>query len=139
MLFRSLRNDETIDKTTVEQLVKSRRGQGVFKSRVEKIEPKCRVTGTQERRHLIASHIKPWRVSNNQERLDGNNGLMLSPHVDHLFDRGFISFKNNGDLLISSVVNIDMLHSWGIFISNVGVFNKKQCEYLEYHRENILK
>lgn len=85
--------------TQKEQLVKSRRGQGLFRSRLEQIEPACRVTGVTNKALLIASHIKPWSESNNAERLDGQNGLLLSPHIDKLFDRGWITFTDSGDLL----------------------------------------
>jgi len=74
------------------QLTKSRRGQGIFKANVRLVEDHCRITGVSNIKHLRASHIKPWSASTNDEKLDGFNGLLLSPHVDHLFDRGFISF-----------------------------------------------
>lgn len=87
------------------QLTKSRRGQGIFKANVRLIENRCRITGVTNIRHLRASHIKPWSASTKEEKLDGFNGLLLSPHVDHLFDRGFISFKNTGELLVSDQLN----------------------------------
>ena len=55
--------------------------------------------------HLIASHCEPWRDSTNQERLDGENGLLLTPSIDHLFDRGFIGFEDSGRLIISPVAH----------------------------------
>lgn len=125
--------------TTKEQLVKARRGQGLFKSRVENIEACCRVTGIAQRRHLIASHIKPWRDASNDERLDGNNGLMLAPHIDHLFDKGYISFSDQGELLISNQLKPEVLTLWGVEVSNVGRFNPRQQLYLNYHRQCIFK
>ncbi|MEO8526672.1 MAG: HNH endonuclease signature motif containing protein, partial [Caldimonas sp.] len=59
--------------------------QGRFRSRVELTEPACRLTGVKDRRMLRASHIKPWAKSSNLEKLDGQNGLMHAPYVDHLF------------------------------------------------------
>ena len=56
-------------------------------------EQYCRVTGVRETRHLKAGHIKPWRDATDGERLDGANGLLLSPHIDHLFDEGYITFS----------------------------------------------
>jgi len=120
------------------QLTKSRRGQGIFKANVRLLETKCRVTGVANIKHLRASHIKPWKVANNQEKLDGANGLLLSPHVDHLFDRGFISFDNSGEMLVSANLNPIVLHQWSIHApSNVGSFRKEQQEYLEYHRDLV--
>lgn len=123
-----------------ENLVKSRRGQGIFKTNVKMYEKQCRVTGLKDKTHLTASHIKPWRKSDNREKIDGNNGLLLSPHVDRLFDHGFISFSDSGDLLISSKLNREVLKFWNIDPKvNVGVFRPEQCVYLKYHRENLFK
>jgi hypothetical protein len=129
-----------IGPTEKEQLVKSRRGQGIFKSNVELIEKGCRVTGLVLREHLRASHIKPWSISNDKERIDGNNGLLLAPHVDHLFDRGFISFHKSGGLLISSILDNEVLMLWKIDPkTNVGAFTEEQETYLSYHRENVFQ
>jgi predicted restriction endonuclease len=87
---------------------------------------------------LRASHIKPWAAADNDEKLDGYNGLLLSPHVDHLFDRGFISFKDSGDILVSKELNPKVLDQWSIHANqNVGEFKAAQCFYLDYHRQII--
>lgn len=126
--------------TEKEQLVRARRGQGLFRSRVELIEPQCRVTGVCDKAHLRASHIKPWRESSDAEKLDGHNGLMLAPHVDHLFDRGFISFSDAGDLLVSPSLDPQLLVAWGLRVPfNVGGFSAKQRSYLAYHRGEVFK
>jgi len=120
------------------QLTKSRRGQGIFKANVRLIEIGCRVTGVTNIKHLRASHIKPWAAADNHQKLDGFNGLLLSPHVDHLFDRGFISFENSGEVLVSKDLNPKVLQQWSIQTPrNVGTFKKEQQEYLEYHRDLI--
>ena len=135
-----IRGRSDLGPTTKEQLVKSRRGQGIFKANVRLNERACRVTGVSEISHLRASHIKPWRVSDDLEKLDGCNGLLLAPHVDHLFDRGFISFTANGDLLVSAKLPSNVLGSWGIALKlSVGPFKSEQAHYLEYHRQNIFK
>jgi hypothetical protein len=122
------------------QLTKSRRGQGIFKANVRLVEDHCRITGVTNIKHLRASHIKPWSLSDNDEKLDGNNGLLLSPHVDHLFDRGFISFTPKGTLLISNELNVSVLEKWSINPDhNVGTFTSKQNEYLEFHLESIFQ
>lgn len=136
----AIRGRQDLGPTTKEQLVKARRGQGIFKANVRLIEKACRVTGVAEISHLRASHIKPWRVSNDQEKLDGCNGLLLAPHVDHLFDRGYISFTPHGNLLVSAKLPTAILNSWGIAPNhNVGHFNSEQAHYLEYHRQNVFK
>jgi putative restriction endonuclease len=112
-----IRKDARVSETTREALVLARRGQGVFKDRVMAIERACRITGVDRVEHLRASHCKPWRDSSNEERLDGENGLLLTPNVDHLFDRGFIGFEDNGDLLISPVRTSSRLRGWASILN----------------------
>lgn len=134
-------NDTTIDQTEKDALVKSRRGQGKFKSNLKQIERYCRQTGVTDGRFLIASHIKAWsECGSNKERLDGYNGLLLSPNADKLFDKGFISFTDEGDLLVSSQIEQSLLESLGIEPQkNVGGFLPEQKYYLKYHREHVFK
>jgi HNH endonuclease len=136
-----LRTDADIPETTRKAVVLARRGQGIFKQNVMKIERACRITGVTREEHLRASHCKPWRDSNNQERLDGENGLLLTPNADHLFDRGFIGFEDNGDVLISPVVHKESLAKLGLDPEqsrNVGRFAEGQRRYLDFHREYVL-
>lgn len=129
-----------INATTKSQLINARLGQGLFKTNVRLNEKACRVTGVSDPQHLRASHIKPWRLSNDTEKLHGCNGLLLAPHVDHLFDSGFISFSDIGELLISPKLNADVLSAWGISSDqNVGGFNSEQTKFLEFHRSNIFQ
>lgn len=131
---------QAILQTEQEQLIKARRGQGFFRFSLERIEKGCRLTGLNDKRFLIASHIKPWRISDNIEKLDGNNGLLLSPHVDRLFDRGWISFSNQGEILFSSDGITLLMKTWGLNpTKNVGSFNERQRQYLNYHRSKIFK
>ena len=136
----NIEKDVAIPQTTREQLVLARRGQGRFRDNVSRIETRCRVTGVNRPEHLIASHCKPWRDSDNAERLDGENGLMLTPSIDHLFDRGFISFENNGDLLVSRVAHEFSLKKMGVPVGvkfNAGAFSDGQRRYLDFHRESV--
>jgi len=137
---RELLNRGLIGPVERHQIVKSRRGQGVFRDNVESREPKCRITGISNPRYLRASHIKPWRKSSDTEKIDGNNGLMLAPHIDFLFDRGLISFEDDGTLIVSTQIEDGTLESWGIPAEvNVGAFSSEQSVYLKFHRENELK
>jgi putative restriction endonuclease len=131
---------QQIESTEKDQIIKARKGQGKFRKNVEKIEKKCRVTGITNKSLLIASHIKPWKSSNNAERLDGNNGLMLSPHIDSLFDKGWISFLATGDLICANDGIASVLADWGVKLPiNVGNFNSTQTKYLNFHLEKIYK
>ncbi len=121
-------------------LVRARRGQGPYRHEVEQVEKSCRITGLFDRRHLRARHIRPWRLSDDQQKLDGQNGLLLSPHLDHLFERGFISFSDDGDLLISKHLNPAVFQTWGLRPQrNVGPFTPTQRQYLAYHREQVFE
>ena len=91
-----LKGNNDIPETQKSQLIKARRGQGVFRTRVCLIEQRCPITGVSAPQHLRASHIKPWRFSSPYKKLDGNNGLVLSPHVDHLFEHGYTELLSGG-------------------------------------------
>lgn len=132
--------DSSIRETDRIAIVQARLGQGIFKSRVSEIEKRCRITGVENSTHLIASHCKPWRDANNEERLNGENGLLLTPSIDHLFDRGFIGFEGNGRLIVSPVAHKPSLELMGIDtknIINVGGFSAGQKEFLEFHRMSV--
>lgn len=135
----NIANSSTVSPTEKEQLVKSRIGQGLFRKNIQQLETACRVSGVSDPRFLIASHIKPWRTCNNVERLDGANGLFLSPNIDLLFDRGYISFEDDGKLLVASVVDEETLFPLGVpcGMVNCGEFSSKQKQYLAYHRQHI--
>ncbi|NTV25900.1 MAG: HNH endonuclease [Chlorobiaceae bacterium] len=134
----SIINQSDIAHTEKEQLIKARIGQGMFRINLEKIEKGCRVTGVTRKDLLIASHIKPWRDSDNAERIDGFNGLLLAPHVDKLFDRGWISFSDDGEILAVDAEIREILKSWGINpAKNIGRFSARQYSYLAYHRKNV--
>lgn len=140
-LIRRIETSSDITETEKAALILARRGQGVFKRNVKKLEVACRLTLVDRDEHLRASHCKPWRDSTNEERLDGENGLLLTPSIDHLFDRGFISFENSGRLLISPVAHPESLKRMGVRIDepvNVGCFSEGQRRYLDYHREHVL-
>ena len=133
---------ERTDIGAVEQirLLRSRRGQGVFKRNVMLHEKGCRVTNVTDIRHLRASHIKPWSVSDDQEKLSGSNGLLLSPHIDHLFDGGWISFGDKEDILVSKKITPGLTSAWAIDVDHkIGKFTDSQSEFLEFHRSKIFR
>ena len=133
-------SNATLPETEKATMVLARRGQGEFRSRVQLVEKACRVTQVSSSELLIASHIKPWRLSDNQEKLDGNNGLFLSPHVDKLFDKGLISFTRKGKMLVSPQLSPEVLEYWAINPStNYGRFNADQSYFLEHHNTQEFK
>jgi len=122
------------------QLISARVGQGVFRERLERAETACRVTGIMDRRYLQATHIKPWKDAEDHEKLDGANGLLLSPHMRLLFERGHISFANDGALLVSRHVNPYVRSAWGLERSMPPrPFSSAQSSYLAYHRQQIFE
>jgi putative restriction endonuclease len=140
-LEQDLVNDSTVQETDRMAIIRARNGQGLFKERVSKIESRCRITGVENPVHLVASHCKPWRDSTNEERRNGENGLLLTPSIDHLFDRGFIGFENNGKLIISPVAHRSSLQRMGIDttkVINVGGFSSGQKTFLDFHRSAVL-
>jgi len=129
-----------LEKTTKQSIVESRIGQGEYRKNLIKIwKGKCAITDLDLTEVLIASHSKPWKYSNNQERLDPYNGLLLSPTYDKLFDKGYISFDQKGKILLSKKLTskniecLDINRDATLFIKP----NKEQNIYLDFHRQNI--
>jgi len=124
-----------------EQLVKARVGQGIYRKKLLEESSECIITRVNDERMLIASHIKPWSVSNDSEKIDHNNGLTLTPTYDRLFDQGFISFEDDGQILISpyiSPLNIKKMNLIQGKKYNIPSSESRK-NYLDYHRQNIFK
>lgn len=101
--------------TEREGLVTSRVGQGAYrKSILHRWSYKCAASGFNDIRVLIASHIIPWKNATDEQRLDVDNGILLSPDFDALFDKHLISFDSSGKILLSSGVTTDSLKPLGI-------------------------
>lgn len=101
---------------------------------------RCPFTQIDEFRLLVASHIKPYAVSTKKEQSDSNNGLMLSPLYDKLFDKGFISFDDNGHILISEWLSPKNQELISFDYSPIDLnLNAQRRKYMEYHRENVFK
>jgi hypothetical protein len=136
-----IKQDGSLDQTVREQLARARRGQGLFRERVLGIEPICRVTGVETPTLLIASHIKPWRACQTaQERLDGFNGLMLTPHADFLFDRGLLGFEDDGRLLFSSKLSGENAAKLGLRSSqrpSPTPLHHQARPYFQHHRTSV--
>ncbi len=118
-------------------LIKARVNQGVFRKRLMLRYKKCCLCGTSSQNLLIASHIKPWSESNKDERVDSDNGFLLCPNHDAVFDQFLISFDSNGKIMISNKLSGNDQNSLGIrddMIIDIREGNKK---YLEYHRNRF--
>jgi 5-methylcytosine-specific restriction enzyme A len=121
-------------------LVTSRVGQGAYRKRIiHRWEYKCAVTGFDKLDVLIASHIVPWAGSNDNERLDVDNGILLSPTYDALFDRHLISFENNGKIILSGSIDEKAYNKIYVTgnekIQNLNQYNQL---YLERHRSLLI-
>lgn len=132
--------DPDLSETTKKTLINARRGQGKFKNNVIEISSRCFFTGLSDVNFLRASHIKPWAESDNIERLDGNNGLLLVPHIDHLFDKGYITFMSTGALVVSPQLPDEIINTYRLFEYKTDrKLNNQQEVYMSYHREHIFK
>jgi predicted restriction endonuclease len=132
-----IKNDPDLTTREKESIILSRMGQGQFRENLIKLWNGCAISKFDDTRCLIASHIKPWKKSDNREKIDKFNGLLLLPTYDKLFDLGFISFDDDGKIIISKVLDsFDKLSINSGIIINIKPENKK---YLQYHREEILK
>jgi hypothetical protein len=131
---------KTLENTTKESLIQSRVGQGIFRLDLVKYWEGCSVTGCQFIDILKASHIKPWRYSTNEERLNYFNGLLLIPNLDALFDSGLISFENTGLILISSLLDKEYWKVLNISATmKLRKLDEQHISFLEFHRENVFR
>lgn len=135
-----IKND-TLQITEKISEIRTRIGQSFFRKSLLENLNKCPFTNINNPKLLIASHIKPWSKSTNIERLDVKNGFIFTPTFDLLFDKGYISFKNDKSLIISEVLDANT-------IKRLNLRNKKiigtlpingRMQYLEYHRDIVLK
>lgn len=124
-----------------ETIIKARIGQGEFRKRLISYWGGCAVTGCDCLEMLIASHIKPWRDCIGKEAVDLSNGLLLVPNIDRAFDQGFISFDDNGQIILSDRFDGCLAKTLGI--AETMRLNKPITDYhrnnLRYHREHVFQ
>lgn len=130
---------EDVGDTTKSIQTKIRIGQEKFRKNLLKQLKFCPITGINETRILLASHIKPWSISTNEERLDINNGFIFSPTIDKLFDKGLITFENSKELIISPILSISNKKSIGLEDGKkyLKLPIENRISYLDFHRNNI--
>jgi hypothetical protein len=129
--------------TEVRRTINQRVGQLQFRNEVLILEKECPITHVANPSFLRASHIKPWRACKSaKERLDPLNGLALAPHIDHLFDQGFISFDLVGKLIVSDACPPLLPSQWD-FQNKIGQklidVQSGRKKYLSYHNRFIFK
>jgi len=127
--------DRSISAAEKTGYISARVGQGKYRSKLITYWGKCALTGYSDVRLLVASHIKPWRDSDNKERLDPYNGLLLLPNLDKAFALGYISFTAKGVIKTSEFIESPRI---------LGINKKMKIElanqhqdYLAYHREHV--
>lgn len=130
------------ENATIKSIRQARYGQGKYREMLLEQCHFCPITMIADERLLIASHIKPWAASNDAEKIDPYNGYMLSPMIDKLFDKGFITFTHNRKILLSHFISP---YTWKQIGLKNGTFYKeipmdtKRMEYLNFHHESIFK
>ena len=129
--------DSVISSTEKEAIVKSRLGQGKFRAGLVELWGACSCTGYSQTSLLVASHIKPWKLSDNHERLDPFNGLLLTPNIDKAFDRNYISFQSDGLVIISDELESPELFSLAPTLK-VKLKDEHQ-PYMAFHREECFR
>jgi len=125
--------------TSKKREIEARLGQGKYRKELVNIWGRCSVTEYSKVDFLVASHIKPWCASSDSEKIDPYNGLLLIPNIDKLFDIGYISFDEQGKIIVSSLITDCDLKHMGIFRDmKLYKVEHKHKAYLSYHRENRL-
>lgn len=121
------------------QFVKTRVNQSYYRTLLLRKYHKCCLCGVDDEHLLIASHIKPWAKSSGQERTDVNNGLLLCPNHDILFDNGYISFNDNGKILISKTINEKNKKLLNVSENMTIEMSSATKTYMIFHREKVYK
>lgn len=129
--------DPELDQTQKVSLVNTRIGQGRFRENLIQYWQGCAVTGYQQYDLLMASHIKPWRDSTNSERLSHFNGILLLPNLDKAFDKGYISFGDDGVIQISDF--IDSPETLGINATLNIHLAEQHRDFLAFHRKEVFR
>lgn len=123
--------------TEKNSLVKCRITQGKFKQKLRRISNQCMICGLDIDELLIASHIKPWKDSDNQERVSFYNGFLLCPTHDKLFDLGFITFTDNGKIVISDRIKSSEYSKININEEiKINILDGHKY-FLKWHREKV--
>ena len=135
--IKAVENDNNIKATEKDSIVKSRIGQGIFRNELIEYWHGCAISQCPFTWMLIASHIKPWRDADNQERLDTYNGLLLLPNYDKLFDLGYISFTQAGKIMYSRLLDKFDREAIGLTSDlHLVKLENQHLKYLKYHNEN---
>jgi len=130
----------SLSSTEREAIVKARIGQGRFRESLIDYWSTCAVTGCAEVALLRASHIKPWAKAALAERLSLYNGLLLSPTLDACFDSGYVSFDDEGRIMISKRFTVDDASALGIHSDmRLKRVEPEHKRYLAFHREQVFK
>lgn len=130
------------DEEKQKEISRARDGQGKYREQLLEQCRFCPFTMISDERLLIASHIKPWASSNNDEKTDPYNGYILSPLYDKLFDRGYITFTSNRHVLLSEFISP---YTWEQIGLKNGAFIKalpmddKRIKYLDFHHQSVFK
>lgn len=135
-------NDNTLKLEEKSQVKQARIGQGKYRNSIIEEMRECLITGVNDERVLIASHIKPWAICHSiEEKTDKYNGLLLTPTYDRLFDQGFITFLTDGTLQVSPYISQVNIKRLGLINNKTYPLkqHKKREFYLEYHRKEIFK
>ncbi len=131
-----------LSQKTKTSLITSRIGQGDYRRKLLEECPFCPFTMVSDERLLVASHIKPWVLSNDKEKVDPKNGFLFTPTFDRLFDRGFISFEDDKTLMVSPWISPMNQKRLGIYNGKIIEklpLDEKRRAYLAFHREYIFK
>ena len=131
--------NEVLNDFEREAILKQRIGQSIFREKLIERNCGCKICGTLPKELLIASHIKPWVESESEEKIDIENGFLLCPNHDYLFDKGFISFNDNGLIIISNLLSDEINMVFNVNSSLRIEISNENKKYLKYHRENVLK
>ena len=126
-----------IEGVSKKAIIKVRDNQGILRDLMLERYNRCQLCKAENHKLLIASHIKPWVESEPKEKLDVNNGFLMCPNHDKLFDKGYITFDDDGKIIISDRLTENDRVSFNIDSSMYIELTERNKKYLKFHRENV--
>ena len=126
-----------IDGASKKAVVNVRVNQGKFRDFLLKRYKKCCLCGVENHALLTASHIKPWAESESKEQLDVDNGFLMCPNHDKIFDKGYITFDDDGKIIISDRLTENDRELLNVDSRKHIELTEGNKKYLKFHRENV--
>lgn len=130
-------NSLNVEGASKKAIINARVNQGIFRNLLLKRYSRCCLCDVENQALLIASHIKPWAKSEPKEKLDVENGFLMCPNHDKIFDKGYVTFDDDGKIIISDRLTKNDRELLNVDSRKYIELTEDNKKYLKFHRENV--